>query len=167
MLSMIQKKAAAFRRIRKDPVYFIREYLGSEPWPKQAEILEAVRDHKEVAVASCHAAGKSWISRVLGQFPDLSKDTLIPLSWITAAQNRVLPEGEPTILGCDIARQGSDETVIMLRRGPVARLFKATKQEDTMKTTGRIISALAKTGATEARIDAVGIGAGVFDRLQE
>lgn len=62
MMSLTQKKAAAVKRIREDPVYFVRDYLGSEPWPKQAEILEAVRDNKEVAVASCHAAGKSWIS---------------------------------------------------------------------------------------------------------
>ena len=62
MQSLTQKKAAAVKRIREDPVYFVRDYLGSDPWPNQAKILEAVRDNKEVAVASCHAAGKSWIS---------------------------------------------------------------------------------------------------------
>jgi hypothetical protein len=108
-----------------------------------------------------------WISRVLGQFPDISNDTLIPLSLITKALERSLPEGTPNSLGCDIARQGSDETVIIHRTGPVARLHKVTRQEDTMQTTGRIIAALAATGASEARIDAVGIGAGVFDRLKE
>lgn len=370
MQSLTQKKAAAVRRIREDPVYFVRDYLGSEPWPKQAEILDAVRDNKEVAVASCHAAGKSWISaravlwfnythklsrvvttaptfdqvrdilwqeirlayasskvdlggklldtrldlgpnwfatgrstndanrfqgahsskgsilvvadeaagiepdiwvgidgiltsqdshllaignptessgeffemfkrpgvvkihisafdtpnftafgitiedirsgewrakitgplpapwlitpewvadkwqkwcggsqagednplwvsRVLGQFPNTSNDTLIPLIWITKAMERSLVPGEPSALGCDIARYGGDETVILHRRGPVARIAKATFQEDTMQTTGRVIAALAATGATEARIDADGLGAGVFDRLHE
>ena len=62
MLSLIQKKTVAFKKIQSDPVHFVRDYLGSAPWPKQEEILEAVRDNKEVAVASCHAAGKSWIS---------------------------------------------------------------------------------------------------------
>lgn len=49
-------------RCRKDPVWFVEHVLGDTPWQKQKEILEAVRDHKEVAIASCHAAGKSWIS---------------------------------------------------------------------------------------------------------
>ncbi len=108
-----------------------------------------------------------WVSRVLGKFPTKANDTLIPLSWIEAAQMRKLPDGEPVVLGCDIARHGADETVIVLRRGPVAKVHRTTRQEDTMQTTGRIISALEETQATEARIDADGLGAGVYDRLNE
>ena len=62
MLSQTQKKVKAVQKIREDPVHFVRDYLGCEPWPKQEEILRAIRDNKEVAVASCHAAGKSWLS---------------------------------------------------------------------------------------------------------
>lgn len=108
-----------------------------------------------------------WISRVLGEFPDVSTDTLIRLSWIEAAQRRVLEPSAPDVLGVDVARQGSDETVITHRRGPVFRTLKVTRQEDTMQTTGRVVVALNETKASEARIDAVGIGAGVFDRLIE
>jgi phage terminase large subunit len=108
-----------------------------------------------------------WISRVMGRFPENSTDTLIPLSWIERAQAAQLPPGEPNVLAADIARFGSDDTVIGHRLGPVARIIKVTRQEDTMTSTGRIIQALIDTGATEARIDAVGIGAGVYDRLNE
>jgi len=108
-----------------------------------------------------------WISRVLGQFPESSTDALIRLSWIEAAQRRELPPGEPCLLGVDVARQGQNESVIVLRRGPVARIHVTTHQEDTMQTAGRIIRALAETRAAEARIDAVGLGAGVYDRLVE
>ena len=364
MLSLTQKKARAVQKIRDDPVHFVRDYLGCEPWPKQEEILRAIRDNKEVAVASCHAAGKSWlsaravlwfsytrklsrvvttaptfdqvrdilwqeirlayasskvelggklldtrldlgpnwfatgrstndanrfqgahsakghilvvadeaagiepdiwigidgiltsqnshllaignpteasgefyemfsrpgvvkiyisafdtpnfttfgitiedirnntwkekitsdlpapylitpewvydkwlkwgedsplwISRVLGQFPEHSTDALIPLSWIVYAQTHKLEPSTPNILACDVARFGQDETVLVHRRGKVARLYKATHQEDTMATTGRIIRALRDTNATEARIDADGLGAGVYDRLHE
>jgi hypothetical protein len=66
-----------------------------------------------------------------------------------------------------VARFGQDETVIVHRQGMVARLHKITHQEDTMVTTGRIIQALRDTNATEARIDADGLGAGVYDRLHE
>lgn len=44
---------------RSDPVAFSREILGEDPWAKQIEILEAVRDHKRVAVKSGHKVGKS------------------------------------------------------------------------------------------------------------
>lgn len=108
-----------------------------------------------------------WISRVLGEFPDVSTDTLIRLSWIEAAQRRNLEPSTPDVLGVDVARQGSDKTVIVHRRGPVFRTFRTTRQEDTMQTTGRVVAALNETKSTEARIDAVGIGAGVFDRLKE
>lgn len=46
-------------RYRDDPVAFFREILGVEPWHKQVEILEAVRDHPRVAVSSGHKIGKS------------------------------------------------------------------------------------------------------------
>jgi hypothetical protein len=108
-----------------------------------------------------------WISRVLGEFPDVSNDTLIRLSWIEAAQRRQLVPAGPRVLGVDVARQGSDETVIVDRNGPVARIYKVTMQEDTMQTTGRVVAALLDTGAVRAKVDAVGIGAGVVDRLKE
>lgn len=43
----------------KDPVAFFREVLGVEPWDRQIEILEAVRDYPRVAVCSGHKIGKS------------------------------------------------------------------------------------------------------------
>lgn len=46
-------------RIRTDPVWFCKEVLGFEPWSKQREILEALRDHDRVAVRSAHGVGKT------------------------------------------------------------------------------------------------------------
>ena len=46
-------------KYRKDPVGYFREILGVEPWSKQIEILEAVRDHDRVAVKSGHKVSKS------------------------------------------------------------------------------------------------------------
>jgi len=44
---------------RDDPAGFFRRVLGVEPWERQIEILEAVRDHPRVAIASGHKIGKS------------------------------------------------------------------------------------------------------------
>ena len=46
-------------RYRQDPAAFFREVLGVEPWSKQIEVIEAVRDHKRVAVRSGHKVSKS------------------------------------------------------------------------------------------------------------
>ncbi len=46
-------------RYREDPVAFGREIIGVEPWSRQIEILEAIRDHQRVAVKSGHKVSKS------------------------------------------------------------------------------------------------------------
>jgi phage terminase large subunit len=46
-------------KYRADPVAFFREILGVEPWSRQIEIIEAVRDHPRVAVSSGHKVSKS------------------------------------------------------------------------------------------------------------
>ncbi len=52
-------------RYRDDPVAFCREILGIEPWAKQVEILESVRDNMRVAVSSGHKCGKSMSAAML------------------------------------------------------------------------------------------------------
>jgi len=47
------------KKYRDDPVSFAHDILGVEPWSKQVEILEALRDHPRVAVRSGHKTGKS------------------------------------------------------------------------------------------------------------
>lgn len=44
---------------RDNPVGFFTQVLGVEPWSRQIDILNAVRDHPRVAIASGHKIGKS------------------------------------------------------------------------------------------------------------
>lgn len=46
-------------KYRDNPVAFFREVLGVEPWTRQVEIIEAIRDHKRVAVSAGHKVSKS------------------------------------------------------------------------------------------------------------
>ncbi|NPV44817.1 MAG: AAA family ATPase [Firmicutes bacterium] len=110
-----------------------------------------------------------WYSRVLGEFPEQGDDTLIPLAWIEAAQQRWFAEqdGGPIELGVDVARYGSDSTVIVVRKGNKASIVAQIYGQDTMEVTGRVIDALRQTGASVAKVDEIGIGAGVVDRLKE
>lgn len=110
-----------------------------------------------------------YVSRVLAEFPEEGTDTLIPLAWIEAAQARELEPDptDPSELGTDVARYGDDESVTYHRHGPVLRLVHAAFKQGTMTTTGHVIQALESTGASIAKVDVVGIGAGVVDRLIE
>lgn len=55
-------------RYRQDPVAFAREIIGVEPWYKQVEILNSVRDHKRVAVKSGHKCSKSHSAAIIASW---------------------------------------------------------------------------------------------------
>ncbi len=46
----------------QDPIGFARRELHVEPWAKQREILETVRDCDRIAVRACNASGKTFIA---------------------------------------------------------------------------------------------------------
>lgn len=108
-----------------------------------------------------------YLAKVQAQFPQSGDDTLIPLHWIEAAVERNMPAGSPSEVGVDVARFGSDETVIVHRAGSVVRTLEVIPVCDTMDVAGRTIVAIRNTGARVAKIDGVGVGAGVVDRLNE
>jgi len=49
-------------RYRLDPVSWVREKLGMNPYPKQQAILQAVADHPRVAVVGANGMGKDYTS---------------------------------------------------------------------------------------------------------
>lgn len=66
-------------------------------------------------------------------------------------------------LGCDIGR-GGDPSVLAHRFGFAVRILNSFNIRDTMAVCGHIKRYLEETGADQATVDAVGIGAGVVDR---
>jgi len=109
-----------------------------------------------------------YINRVLGEFAESGQDALIPLSKIEAAvENKDTSIEGKKKLGMDVARYGEDSTIIVRRQGNcVLKLSKFIK-EDTMQSTGRLLTEMKDFGAELANIDAIGIGAGVVDRAAE
>ena len=106
-------------------------------------------------------------SRVLAQFPVQGEDTLIPIAHIEAAQERTLAPSGRVMLGVDVARKGSNWSVIAQRQGPVLRIHRRWSKCDTMESTGYVRMAMQDLGAEGAVIDGVGLGGGVVDRLLE
>jgi hypothetical protein len=111
-------------------------------------------------------ANPLWMSKVRGQFPEISKDSLIPPAWIRRAQEADLQPGEPIELGVDVGG-GGDLTVFALRRGPVVQIIGTNHDPDTMRNCGEVIRHLEETGAAVAKIDMNGIGRGMVNRLEE
>lgn len=108
-----------------------------------------------------------FTSKVLGEFPDIAEDVLIPPALIRAAQERSCEPGPWSVLGVDVARFGSDRTILCLRRGPVARIIGDYAKQATTETTGRVVQAVHEHGVNEVRVDGVGVGGGVVDQLVE
>jgi hypothetical protein len=149
---------------------------GTEDWHvigvSKEEVIAAGRMSKEWAAQRRKQWGPEsavYINRVEGKFASAEEDTVIPLAWVEAAQERwaaaTMPQGLDQV-GGDIARSGKDFTVLALRRGEVLKELRRYSRQGTMETTGRIASLLQEANAI-ATVDVIGIGAGVVDRLRE
>lgn len=106
-------------------------------------------------------------ARVLGQFPDSDEDALIPLRWVEAAMARSLPAEGPARMAVDVARFGADRTVIGVRRGARLTRMECVRGKDVMEVAGLAARVALEEGAESIAVDAIGIGAGVADRLTE
>ncbi len=77
-----------FRRYGRDPVGFIREVLGGEPWENQIEIALAARDSPKVAVRSGNSCGKDWVAARLALWWVYARGGLVLLTGPTDRQVR-------------------------------------------------------------------------------
>lgn len=117
-------------------------------------------------------------ARVLGNFPDEGEDSLIPLSWVEAAivdDENDMPKlaaksDDKTIqLGCDVARFGSNFTVLTLRQGQAILSIEKYGKESVMFTAGRVMTYVRESmdNGGVVVVDDTGLGGGVTDRLRE
>jgi hypothetical protein len=136
-----------------------------EPVPEALRPLLLAPEWEQDKAKRWGRTSPRYISKVLGDFPDIGEDVLIPPSLILAAQNRTLEPGPVSVLGVDVARFGTDRTILMLRRGPVARIIGDYSKQSTTDTTGRVTTAITEHHINEVRVDGVGVGGGVVDQL--
>jgi len=110
--------------------------------------------------------------RVLGEFPKGDDDTVISMDLTDGAINRdVMPtQYSPTAWGVDVARFGADASALCKRKGnAVTEPIRLWRGLDTMQLTGAIKAEYdtATEKPEEIFVDAIGLGAGVADRLRE
>lgn len=108
-------------------------------------------------------------AKVLGEFPGTAGNAFfgqetIDTAWDTQIQ--VTPEMRP-ILGVDVARYGQDESVVYSNFGGNVRLLDSWGQLSTVDSARRIHKLAVEADAALVRIDAAGVGGGVFDDLDQ
>ena len=107
-----------------------------------------------------------FISMVCSDYPDETEFTVIPLSWAQACVNREAEAG-PKYLGVDVARFGSDETVIYELKGRQAKMVANYNGKDTTWTAGKIQTLYSERGPYKSvLIDDTGVGGGVTDQVK-
>ena len=110
--------------------------------------------------------------RVLGQFPLTEDQTVISYELVKSAQERDVTVSPETMIvwGLDVARHGSDWSVLCKRQGSVVRELVRWKNLDTNQLAGAIKSEYDSCHHSEVpvsiNIDGIGIGIGVSDVCQ-
>jgi hypothetical protein len=108
--------------------------------------------------------------RWLGQFPSSSAAQLISSDLLQLAMNRdaVPQQGDPLIMGVDVARYGDNESVITFRRGKDARSIPALRYRNLNNVElGNQIASLKRMHNPDAIfVDGGGVGGGVIDFLR-
>ena len=115
--------------------------------------------------------------KVLGKFPKVADDVLIPQQWIEAAQQRWIEAAgkepvsdEQRMLGVDVAGMGRDSTCYCERKGRWVNTLASRNsggQADHMAVAGEIVSRRRRHPRMVVSIDTIGEGAGVFSRCVE
>lgn len=115
--------------------------------------------------------------KVLGKFPKVSDDVLIPLQWLELAHDRWRQangkeplSSEVRMLGVDVAGMGRDSTCYCERKGAWVAPFvchNSGGQADHMKVAGQIVNLRQYHPEMYVSIDTIGEGAGVYSRCLE
>lgn len=134
-----------------------------------------------------------YVSRVLGQFPTSAEDALIRRELLDDAAEETRVEeftaevsgGGPrhadwrghsipathAILGVDVAREGEDQSAVVVRRGPVIWELHRWRETDTIDNSRRIVGVVRRligegVGVSHVVVDEIAVGGGVHDELR-
>jgi hypothetical protein len=108
-----------------------------------------------------------YLSKVLGEFPMTSVDSLFTQAEIEIGRNNVI-EPTPTdfrVLGVDVARYGEDRSVIALNIGGKVEILSSILTGDTMELAAVVHKLALEHEIDQVRVDGIGPGGGVVDRL--
>ena len=111
-----------------------------------------------------------FVARVLGQFPDVSDDGLFNMGRVMQSMEAYPTsepdEGMPVTIGVDVARYGSDSSVVVSNQGGYIRIlgrYQGMNGPELARKVGELATA---AEASEVRIDGIGVGVSVLDHVE-
>jgi hypothetical protein len=109
--------------------------------------------------------------KILGEFPSQSSSQFIPTADVEAAMKRDAFSNatDPIIIGVDVARYGTDESVVRVRQGRNGKTYKPLRFRgiDTMQLAAHVFKLCNELRADVIFVDETGVGGGVVDRLRQ
>jgi len=129
--------------------------------PNKAELQKEVEEYGE---------DSDYVRvRIRGLFPRIGDRQLISMDTVSAAVARSVdvPLGEVRIIGVDVARFGSDMSVIARRHGRKLEPLIKLRGADTMELAARVALEIEQARPDAVMVDEVGVGGGVVDRLRQ
>lgn len=141
--------------------------ITGEPFPEEAS-------GGLVTAAWIEGRKKAWgedsprfRSKVLGEFSMDGTNALFPEGTLAigrATELSVRQESKPR-LGVDVARMGGDYTTVYIFQDGVLRFLAKWNKTTLTETASRVTQLAFENSVDEVRIDAVGIGAGVYEMV--
>jgi hypothetical protein len=150
-----------FLHAQEDPTWF----AGFYPVDETGLIAES-----ELELARAVMSTNSYRQEFLCDFTASSDNVLIPVDLASDAAKRTVDErllaGIPKVLSVDVARFGSDRSVIFRRCGLAAYTPIVLESVDNMTLTGRVVNEIITWQPDAVFVDG-GRGEGVIDRLRQ
>lgn len=149
--------------------HFDLPWFTEERHEVPTDVLEKLseEDYAENMAIEFGKESARYKSRVLGEFAFDTDDTLITEADISVAigtEIEPLRDSRP-VFGVDVARFGSDYSVVYENRDGVVRFVDAWQNASTTETASRVHRLALEHGASEVRVDSIGVGGGVHDQL--
>jgi len=128
-------------------------------------------DEKRIEWGPDYLKSPLYLVRVMGEFPSSGDRNIVSvtLAETAMARDRSNMQG-PLSCGLDPSGEGSDESVLCIRRGTHAVRFATWKKLDSFQLTERVISTITEMRQGDEHVtlnvDSIGIGAGVYQALR-
>lgn len=108
---------------------------------------------------------------VLGLPPEADPGSVIPYEWVFEAACKDKPPPElvndyPVVFGVDVANQGEDKSVILVRQGPVVHEIVEYQHLDTVELAHWVMRTANMWEPAAIFIETNGLGVGVYDHLR-
>jgi hypothetical protein len=141
-----------------------------KPWTRKVETLLGGMPTPEWVEGRRQAWGEDsprYKSKVLAEFPETSIDSLFTAAELEIGRNNLIVPSSTAfrVIGVDVARYGSDQTVIALNVAGKIEILGRYNTMDAMEVAATVHKFALEHEADQVRVDGIGPGGGVVDRL--